>query len=143
MLRVYASILSLLLLCSCGGSKLYTRKEQVDRSQLASSVVDTPDILEGKPYLGQRLIIGWYLSQKDFQGGEVLKIYIRYGNRELEEKLLPVTKAEGHVELLLLNEKFKEKKGFSSYLIKLEQEGKTLLSWQHQLWVDPVELKDE
>lgn len=131
--------ISLFFLCSCSSTSLTVRSQNFDRTQLASYIIDTPDPQKNNPPFGERLIISWSASMKDYTKDHldlVLRIRFRKG-KELE-KTIHLTQRNGSLIYPILGKEYIENGGVMSYLITLESDGKVIGQSKHKMWVDKI-----
>lgn len=128
-------------LTGCSMENLSIHTEYINKEHLASYHIDTPDPLLLNPPIGQRLVIQWNILRKYRCYDEsYLILRIRFRNRQEEIKKIPIDLMIGFYCYDLLNEDFIKKKGILTYKVDLIRDGLTIETWQHQLWVELIEL---
>lgn len=140
------------LLSGCQSAPLSLHTEYVDRTELASYHVQTPDPKLCCPDIGQRLLLSWRLPFRWLQLEEppYCLVTIRFYRGGEEEHRFVIDKERGDRWLSLLNNAYIETGGMATFKAELWH-GTTLLhSWHHQLWnetirpeVDPDNSKDK
>ena len=126
------------LLVSCGGHVTVT-KVNVDRSSLASTFVKSPDPLQDKPPVGERLYIQWTLPLHHDPQEYHLLLSVIYKNLTEEKKEIPLATRFGTETFSVVDAKFKETDGLYSYKVDLiDQNGHVCETWKHQMWVNLI-----
>ena len=142
MRRIFSLLLfsSLALhLTSCSSANLYVRSEYYSRQNLASYAVDTPDPRKDSSDFGQRLVIGWSMTESVFQSAPselVLRVKLKNGEEKVSKIVL--TKRQGRTFYPIFGNDYTKKGGLQSYLVQLESGGKVLTSSKHKLWVQKI-----
>jgi hypothetical protein len=130
----------LIFLASCS-TKPHLEVESLywSRRDLASSVVNTPDPEKQSRMFGQRVVISWSVSKKDFNSGP-LELFIRVklkDNEEIDQRI-PLDNPSGTYYIPIYGDDFIKKGGLQSYSVQLLSGGKPIASRKHKLWVEPI-----
>ncbi|MBS0655917.1 MAG: hypothetical protein JSR46_09080 [Verrucomicrobia bacterium] len=135
-------ILPLLLLVSCSTKpNLEVESLYWSRRDLASSVVNTPDPEKQSLMFGQRVVISWSVSKKDFNSGPLaLFIRIKLKNNEEIDQRVPLDKPSGIFYVPIYGNDFTKKGGLQSYSVQLLSGDKLLATRKHKLWVEPIRM---
>ena len=134
-------IFSCIALSSCKKSTLEVKSEYFSRSSLASSVVDTPDPRKTGDAFGQRLVISWNVTQKEFDSSPIsLVVHIKLKNGEIVTTKIDLSKREGSTFYPIFGKDFTKKGGLQSYLVELKSNKKTISICKHKLWVDKLNI---
>lgn len=134
--------LLLLLLTMLSGcvprEKLSAFSEYVNREDLASYLVGTPDPSLNYPTVGQRLYINWNLPKEYADQELMLNLCMRF--RDKTEIVQPVQlfQLSGTYVFELLNDDFFDRKGFLTYKIELFADQELIEKWCHQMWVELI-----
>lgn len=148
MYRIFSKLtpllLALFLLSSCSKKILRLQMDYVSRENLASYHVGTPDRQLICPPVGQRMLISWYIPQKEFIPNETqIKVSLVYGNHTEEEFwITPKNFCSMYVHYLL-NENYFEKCGILTYRAKMYQCGQLVKCWKHHLWTEIISFEEE
>lgn len=144
MLKHLLAIAALLFITSCTNEILTVHMDYISHANLASTYVGTPDPLLETPFVGQRLVVSWYVPvcYKDSKNFE-LHIRLRYGNKEEATAIIPFQLRQGWYVYALTNEEFFEKNGIKTYYVQLYSEGELIDHWQHQLWMELIQFNQE
>ena len=141
MRRSQCLIVLLLLLVSCEKYYLSVTREAVDRAQLASTFVKSPDPRQESPPKGQELTIEWRLPEKDLEEGLTLVLSIIYKNHSQETICYPVNKRRGVITYSLIGEEYKQTEGLLTYKVEiLQKDNLVLKEWKQQLWTELIVL---
>lgn len=136
LLLAFASI----LLTSCSQRYINAHTVFLNRSQLASYHVETPDPNLNHPLMGQRLLVNWNVplwliqSYPDLH----LEITIRFGDRTEIVKKVRVSRTSGYYLYEILDENYFDKEGILTYKIDLISNGEIIEKWRHQLWAEII-----
>jgi 3-deoxy-7-phosphoheptulonate synthase len=136
--QVCLFLLLLTVFSGCVREKLSAFSEYVNREDLASYLVGTPDPSLNYPTVGQRLYIHWDLP-KEYAGQELmLKLTMRF--RDKSEIVQPVELYQlfGTYVFELLNDDFFDRQGFLTYKIELFADQEPIEKWCHQMWVELI-----
>jgi hypothetical protein len=111
----------------------------VNRENLASYFVGSPDPSLNCPSVGQKIYISWRLCPDDFALQPLqLKLSLRFHNRTHATKEIPVNCLSGNYVYSLLNEEFFDREGLLTYKVELTGNGQLISEWRHRMWVDPI-----
>ncbi len=125
----------LFLLTSCG-HYVSVSKVTVDRSNLASTFVRSPDPEQISPPAGEKLYITWTLPLAMLPKDHELILSIVYKDLTEEKITYPLEHRIGVISFPLVNEKFEKTKGFYAYQVALlNKEQKVIDTWQHRMWI--------
>ncbi|KIC71811.1 hypothetical protein DB44_CX00060 [Candidatus Protochlamydia amoebophila] len=139
LLKILIAIICFLCPTSCSLQRLNVQTHYVNREQLASYHVYTPDPHKENPTIGQTILIQWHMLKQDQNFREFyLHLAIRFRNRREENIYLQLTKSSGTYLYHLLNENFCFSGGIATYKIDLIGDECLLESWTHPLWVDLI-----
>ncbi|MEX0961568.1 MAG: hypothetical protein WDZ28_01765 [Simkaniaceae bacterium] len=129
-----------LILFSCDKRYLNVKRERVDRFSLASSYVNSPDPLQTRPPLGQRLLIEWRLPLSSVKKGLILTLHVIYRNNSEAYFHYPIEKHNGSATYELLGDEFLLKKGLLSYQATVRNfQGDLIKEWTQALYVQLIE----
>jgi hypothetical protein len=130
---------SLLLLTSCQAYRLNVQTQYVSRENLASYYVGTPDAEKNCPTVGQRLLIEWNIPQEYLCYPDLkLNIKVRFKNRKEDECSILLKENKGTYLYNVVNDKFHETGGISTYKVEISTEQCMLETWQHPLWAELI-----
>lgn len=143
-MKIILTLLVGALLCSCSPNTLTTQTNYLNREQLASYHVGTPDPALATPIIGQRLLVHWnldkaYLCCEDLY----LYVHIRFGNREEHIEKVAIFDSSGYFSYKLMDEEFCEKESIATYKIEIYGNGSLILCRQHQLWVELIQIGED
>lgn len=131
-----------LVATGCSSADLTVRSEYYSREHLASVRVDTPDPRKESNTFGQRLIIGWKVSESTFEKAPLeLLLYVRLKNGDEKSSKVILNKREGQTFYPIFGNDYQKKGGLQSYKVELRSGGKVLTRSRHKLWVDKIEAK--
>lgn len=85
------------------------------------------------------MIVRWDLN--DIRADE-LRLYVRYGTREIEILSAPITRRHDYKIYRLINEDYWCKDGIISYKAELYWKGVCVKEWRHHLWAEVIELNE-
>lgn len=126
-------------LFSCTREPLDVSTQYWGRKDLASVIIDTPDPAKNHPLFGQRILISWSISKKEFEEGALsLHIKVNLKNNERIDQIVPLNERSGSYQFKIYGNDFVKKGGLLSYLIELQSDGKVIATKQHKLWVEPI-----
>src|SRR5256885_2185058 len=128
-----------LLLVGCHRSFLTCRSEYLYPKYLASEQINTPDPCR-RCYYGQQIHIYWNLPKKNSNKEAILKLHIRYGNRQMETVFAPLSQHSGWQTFRLLNQEYWCKGGILSYKAEILIEGEPIAEWRHFLWAEIINI---
>ena len=115
----------------------------VDRDQLASTYVGSPDPRQKNPPSGQELIIEWRLPPEAIKETLRLQLSLLYRDYTQETVCYPIAKRRGAITYALLNKKFKEKRGFITYKAEIvDEQGEVIKEWKQLLWTDLITIEE-
>lgn len=125
--------------CGCSQRYITAHTSYLNRSQLASYHVETPDPRLNHPLYGQRLYINWkvphaFLSYENLR----LEIVIRFGDRSVVHHTVYICKSSGIHLFELMEDNYFDRQGILTYKIDLIGGDVILEEWRHQLWVDLI-----
>lgn len=133
----------LLLLTGCEKYYVTVKREYVDRDQLASTFVGSPDPRQKNPPTGQELTIEWRLPPEAMEEELQLELNILYRDYSSATFTYPVDRRRGVVTYALLNEEYFERDGLLTYKAEiLDSNGKVLKEWKQILWTDLITLEE-
>lgn len=128
----------LLLLTSCL-KPLSVQTQYVGRNNLASFQVGTPDPKLDHPDKGQRLLIEWSLPKIYADADLEMVIRVRFKTRKEETETLKLKQLAGHYYHSVINERYLETGGISTYQIEILANGQRIECWHHPLWVELIQ----
>lgn len=138
-LLVCFGILLNFILTGCCREHISAQTTFLNRTELASYYVETPDPQLNYPLIGQRLYISWNLPPSYFDYRDLhLKITIRFGDRSECVKTVPICNRSNYYLYVLYGQEFIEKEGILTYKIDLIGDDRVIESRHHQLWVDLI-----
>lgn len=135
------SIVLLLFATLCGcvpREKLSAFSEYVNREDLASYLVGTPDPSLNCPTVGQRLYIRWNLPKEYACQELMLKLCMRFRDRSEIVQPVQLHRISGTYVFELLDDEFFSRKGFFTYKIELFADQQLVEKWCHQMWVELI-----
>ncbi len=132
-------ILIFFVLTGCQAHRLNVQTQYISREDIASFYVGTPDAEKDCPTIGQRLLIEWmipkeYLCYPDLK----LILKVRFKNRKEEESSMSIKDKKGTYLFYVVNDKFCETGGISTYKVEIRAGQCILDSWLHPLWMDLI-----
>jgi hypothetical protein len=131
-----------LSLTSCTLSCLSIQSQYLNREDLASYQVETPDPRLDDPMVGQRLLIQWSLKSEDMQRGNViLYLKVRLRNYQEQEFIISICQRQGTYIYDLMDQEYFDSKGILTYKAEIWAGEDRLASWTHPLWVELIEIK--
>ena len=131
------------LLASCGKQYLTVHQERIDRDFLASTFVGSPDPLQKAPPLGQRLILSWDFPLSLYREELTLFLTIRFWDNTEEKIAFAPERKRGIRTYFFENMEELQSKKLLTYLVEAKnRQGKTVSTWQHQLWCTLIEIED-
>ena len=131
------------LLTGCEKYYVTVKREYVDRDQLASTFVGSPDPRQKNPPTGQELTIEWRLPPEVMNEKLQLELSILYRDYSRATFTYPVDRRRGVVTYALLNEEYFERDGLLTYKAEiLDSDGKILKEWKQILWTDLITLEE-
>jgi hypothetical protein len=141
--RMVKRIGLLLLLCTflsgcVSGDRLSAFSEYVNREDLASYRVGTPDPSLNYPTIGQRLFISWKLPSEYACQELMLKLTMRFRDRTEIVQPVILHQISGTYVFELLNDDYFNHKGFLTYKIELFADQQLVDRWCHQMWVELI-----
>jgi hypothetical protein len=132
-------LMILLFLTGCHTAPITVQTEYLTHEHLASSYVQTPDPLQGRPFYGQRLIVSWSFPVSEFEEAiPLMHMKIRFRNREEQELKILLQKRSGTYIYDLMNEDFSRLGGILTYKIDVYEGDSLLACWRHQLWAELI-----
>jgi hypothetical protein len=142
MLKIFLSLVCLLLCSSCCRDYVTVRTEYFNRHSLASYYVETPDPKLDCPEVGQRLILSWAFPNEIFSQPNLhFDLTVRFGNKQEVKRTFDVYDRCGIYTYTLSDSQFFEYDGIQTYKIELFSGDQLLEEWRHQLWVDLIVFK--
>lgn len=139
MISKQIGLLSLALLfifiCQSCTNRLSVRTEYLNRENLASYAIKTPDPTLTCPSIGQQLIISWslpkqYLSYEDLH----VNLIVRWHTYEEKQLKIPITSARSYYIYSLVDNQYYQSKGITTYRVEIIGNGEVLETWIHPLW---------
>ncbi|MBA3720992.1 MAG: hypothetical protein H0W88_01155 [Parachlamydiaceae bacterium] len=133
-------LLVLLLLQIGCTNRLAVQTRYLTHESLASSHVDTPDPNLHRPFIGQQLIISWYLPDEELAYENLqLNLKVRLRNREEKDITVPIPHVtQGYYIFKVVNEEFCETGGILTYKVEILGDSCVLECWKHPLWVELI-----
>lgn len=126
-------------LISCEKYYLTVKREYIDQSALASTFVGSPDPRQNDPPKGQELIMEWRLAPGALDQKLMLVLKVLYRDYTQETFCYPVDRRRGVVTYSLLNDEYKQRRGFLTYKAEITTlEGEVVHKWQQKLWTDLI-----
>ncbi len=119
--------------------QLSLQTSYLNRSQLASFHVGTPDPALQQPLLGERLLVQWALpcTMRTYVDLQII-LSIRFKNGSEIKKEIVIDKLDGWYEYFLLGQEAVDTGGIVTYKADLLGDGELLDTWIHQLWVEKI-----
>jgi len=133
-----------LIFAGCQKHYLTVFREKVDHTSLASTFARTPDPRQENPPIGQRLFVQWRLPR--WTKKETLRVNLKLVFKDYTEKVLtyPLYHPRGVIIYSLLDEEYEQKRGLLTYMAEIvDEEGKVIKEWKHQLWVKLIIVEEE
>lgn len=127
------------LFCGCYRAPLVCRSEYLYPDYLASEHVLTPDPCR-RCFYGQQIVVKWDVKRSCLPLDLVL--HVRYGTRDQATFTWPVAFSQGFRVYRLINDEYWCKEGIISYKAELYKDGVLITDWEHQLWVEIIEIQD-
>lgn len=112
--------------------------EYVNREDLASYLVGTPDPSLNYPSVGQKLYITWNLPKEYTCQDLMLKLTMRFRDRTEIIQPVQLYQNTGTYVFELLNDDYFTRKGFLTYKIELFADQQLVDKWCHQMWVELI-----
>jgi len=144
-MKKYGPFLFLLFLITAGCQKYYLTicQERVDRDNLASTHVGSPDPVQKNPPEGQELIIEWQIPEDILRQKPSIHLEMIYKDYSEEKKSYPISHKSGYVVYALLGQEYKKTKGLLAYKAEIvTEDGQIFRTWQHQMWVNIIRLEE-
>lgn len=145
-MKKYKSLffLGYLLLVGCYKNYLYVQQRWIDRNDLASTWIGSPDPKQKDPPKGQQLIVSWNLPSRIYVQKPHLEVTIRFWDHSEAHLIRKVPKRRGW-EVFSFEKNLQEPKGkILSYQVKIVgSQGEEMDLWQHQLWTKSVLLEEK
>lgn len=115
----------------------------IDKEQLASLFVGSPDPLQSDLPFGQKLILEFRLPSEAMEKKPLhLVLDLLYRDYSQESVTYPITQRQGEVTYVLGGLKYKEKRGFLTYRAQIIGNDKEIIrEWEHLFWVDLIPLE--
>jgi len=133
----------LLFLCGCEKYYLSIKREYVDRDQLASTYVGSPDPRQKNPPVGQELTMEWRLSPEAMNEQLQLVLHVLYRDYSRKTFTYPVNRRRGVITYALLNEEYNEKEGLLTYKAEIvDSTGQVIKEWKQILWTGLITLEE-
>lgn len=132
----------LLILCGCHSNHVSVQTQYINRAELASFYIETPDPQLDCPIFGQRLLIQWnfpkcYLNLETL----TMDVTIRLGDHTEITQKIPIDKRYGYYIYKIIGEDYLKHDGIKTYKVNLLANGKIIKTWHHQLWVELITLQ--
>jgi len=129
---------------SCYKDHLYVRQEWVDKSSLASTHVDTPDVKQRSFIDSQQLVVSWNFPQSLFEKELLLSVKIRFWDDTQQEIRRPILKRSGFFNFIFPQNSSEKDQRILTYSVQvLKENGTTVACWNHQLWTNLISLPKE
>ena len=130
-----------MFITGCIRQPLTVYTDYVNKEDLASSHVETPDPQQNCPDIGQRLVIFWALPWKFKNRND---LYLQYSVRlrdhtEISERLHLIRKS-GYECYFVKNEDFFQSGGIATFKVAVFGSEGVIYEWIHPLWVDLIEI---
>ena len=136
-------ILALVIFSGCEKYYVTVKREYVDRDQLASTFVGSPDPRQENPPRGQELTIEWRLPPEAMGQTLQLELSVLYRDYSHATFTYPIDRRRGVVIYSLLNEEYFEKEGLLTYKAEIvDVNRKILKEWKQILWTDLITLEE-
>ena len=123
------------LFFSCANNHLWVHLENIDKNYLASSHVNTLDYRQDDFESGQRIIISWFFPSNLYDKDLYLYLTTRFWDETQELKICAINSRTGNCFF-----HFSNKKILTYKVDVVTKEGNVLETWQHQLWVDLIDV---
>lgn len=136
--------IALLLLISCSKSHLAIQTDFLNHESLASYYVGTPDPMQNRPFIGERLIIRWSLPQ-DYQAFTdlELKLTVRFGDRTEAIQRYTLRTLCGLQVYELCGDDYIAKKGIFTYKAEIIGDQTILDTWRQHMWVELITIDNK
>ena len=130
-----ALLIAILFLTGCSFQPLTVQTQFLNRENLASFIIGTPDPSLDNPSIGERLFIQWSLSSPDFDGEDlILNLKVRFRNYQENEINIPIENKRGYYLYDLINQDYCDSGGILTYLAEIRKGDCVIASWKHPLW---------
>lgn len=127
-------------LSSCSFRRLDVQTRYLSHENLASYYVRTPDPALECPIVGQRLLIQWSLSKREFEGKDLqLYLKLRFRNHQEQEITRILCRNQGVYLYDLTNQAYCESGGLLTYHVEIRQGDCVVESWTHPLWTTLIQ----
>ncbi len=141
MKKILLCLFTGLVLIGCQARHLSVQSQYLNRSDLASFYIDTPDPHLRFPRIGKQLLVQWcfprsYASYCDLH----LKITIRFADRSEMVETVLINALQGHYLYQVVDEEYVSRGGIRTFKVEAIGNGQVLDTWYHQLWVDLIQL---
>jgi len=130
--------IGLLGLCGCAPRQMLTaRSEYLNSTYLASTQIRTPEPCY-PCFVGEQVIISWNLPRCIPLSESELHFLVRLGDREVEERCIPVQLHSGFWIYRIINKEYWAHKGILSYSARIVRDGEEVYRFDHKLWQDLI-----
>lgn len=134
-------LLTMTLLCGCSAHMLEVRSQYLHPGLLASSRVNTPDPCRAC-FDGQEVIVRWSVPSSYFCEDLKLIATFRYGNREMDQVIVPLKKLSGFWTYRLIASEYWNKCGLVAYKVDLCARGEVIYTWKHHVWSEIINVRE-
>lgn len=135
------AIFLLLFLVGCNSSHISVQTTFLNRTDLASYHVETPDPNLAYPLIGQRLLLSWTLPNSYLKKPDLyFRLTIRFKNHtQIVKNVIPKTVAGFYI-YELRDSDYEETEGILTYKAEIISDGQILETWNHRLWVELIQV---
>lgn len=132
-----------LSLAGCEKYYLTVKREYVDRDQLASTYVGSPDPRQQNPPRGQELTMEWRLPVEAMEEPLTLVLSVLYRDYTQGTFCYPVDRRRGTVTYSLLGDEYTKTGGFLTYKAEIMTPNQWVVKqWKQVLWTELITLEE-
>lgn len=130
-----------LALSGCIRQPLIVYTDFVNREDLASVYVETPDPALNCPDVGQRLVISWALPWEYKNRDDIeLEYTVRLHDHTEIHNRFPLTMKSGYETYFVKNEEFFKSGGIATFKVVIYGCEGVIYEWIHPLWSELIEI---
>ncbi len=135
-------MLLILLCCGCYKQYLFVQHEKIDKSELASVHVNTPDPRLRNPPEGQKISISWDFPLSVYREDLTLILTVRFWDNKQDVFVHKVDKKRGY-KIFKFQEAMEEDSSKKILTYKIEvinEDGNIVQVWEHQFWKKRIDI---
>jgi hypothetical protein len=137
------SLLALIAGCQSYGA-ISVNTFKIDRNNLASTHVGTPDPEKTCPPTGVNVVVEWWVPHALLSCDPKVRLTLNYRNMTAEVIEYPIRYRIGYFSHKVVGKPFKESKGLLSYKAEVvTEDGEVFKKAVHQLFVNLIQLDSE